>query len=250
MDVAESYQLELSSLIAPNKGKVDVSTSRARGGNGTSTRIKRRKLLSPNAVDTRNKLSNYVVGKSNLQAYNVAQSIVLNPSLEYPFFIIVAPSGLGKTHLIQGMINGLHKYNPEMDVLFFKGSSFLDQLINKKIYLNRIKAIFVDDFDDILSNEIAQKEFCGLFDQIRSQNIQLVISMSVLPKNVSNVYARFNSRISSGVIEKIDFLDRELGESITRRKLKEIGFSLREDIVTLIADSFCYHVYGEFKGQK
>lgn len=242
MEVAESYQLEFSQLVA-NQESIEVKP-RKRRGNGTTTRIKRRKLLLPNAIDTRNKLSNFVVGKSNLQAYNIAQSIVLNPSREYPFFLLVAPSGLGKTHLLQGMINGLTKYRPEVDYLFYKGNDFKKIVLSDEFNIGRAKAIFIDDFDDFFSCAESQKKFCSVFDYLRAQNIQLVATMSVLPKNIKTTYERFNTRISSAVIQKIDFLDRELGESIIRRKLKEVGLTLREDIITLIADSFHFHVYG------
>lgn len=242
MDAAESYQLEFSSFFACDEHKAPVSIPKRNCR--TSARIKRRKLFMPNGLDGRNKLSNFVVGKSNLRAYNIAQSIVLNPSTEYSFFVLVAPSGLGKSHLMQGMIHGLMKYRPEVNYHYYNGGEFRELLLNQKLNLNRVKALFVDDFDEILSSDKAQQEFCIIFDLIKRRNIQLVISMSVLPKNISTSLPRFIGRISSGAIQKMDVLDRELGESITRRKLKEIGLELREDIITLIADSFRFHIYG------
>ena len=72
---------------------------------------------------------NYIMGNSNQLAYAIAQSVAENPGESYNPFFLYSGVGLGKTHLVQAIGNRILENNPDINVVYTTGESFMNEMI-------------------------------------------------------------------------------------------------------------------------
>ena len=60
----------------------------------------------------------FVVGKSNLFAYNAAVAVTKKPAVAYNPLFIHGPSGLGKTHLLYAIANRIQETLPDFNIIY------------------------------------------------------------------------------------------------------------------------------------
>ena len=72
---------------------------------------------------------NFVVGPSNRFANGAAIAVANNPGQVYNPLFIYGPAGVGKTHLLYAIANGIRKTNPNANIVFIKGDQFTSELI-------------------------------------------------------------------------------------------------------------------------
>ena len=72
---------------------------------------------------------NYVVGPSNRFAHSAAIAVSKIPGQVYNPLFIYGPPGVGKTHLLYAIANGIRRDNPNASVVYIKGDQFPNELI-------------------------------------------------------------------------------------------------------------------------
>ena len=73
---------------------------------------------------------NFVVGPSNRMAHSAAIAVSHTPGQVYNPLFIYGPPGVGKTHLLYAIANGIRKGNPNASVVYIKGDQFTNELID------------------------------------------------------------------------------------------------------------------------
>ena len=74
-------------------------------------------------------LKNFVVGLTNNLAYAAAQAVVQNPGISYNPLFIYGPSGVGKTHLMQGIGNELLVKNQALRLIYAPSKRFMNDFV-------------------------------------------------------------------------------------------------------------------------
>ena len=84
-----------------------------------------------NAMDFNPQFSfeNFVVGPSNRFAHGAAVAVSNTPGQVYNPLFIYGPPGVGKTHLLYAIANGIRKKNPNVNIVYIKGDQFTIELI-------------------------------------------------------------------------------------------------------------------------
>ena len=67
---------------------------------------------------------NFVVGGSNRFAYSAALAVASHPGDVYNPLFIYGPPGVGKTHLLYAIANGIRQTNPDANIVYIKGDQF------------------------------------------------------------------------------------------------------------------------------
>src|SRR5690606_11960198 len=98
---------------------------------------------------------NFVEGKSNRMAAAAAQQVAENPGTHgYNPLLLYGGVGLGKTHLMHAVGNGLLKRNPNAKVVYLHSERFVADMIsalrNKTInefkrFYRTVDALLIDD---------------------------------------------------------------------------------------------------------
>ena len=157
---------------------------------------------------------NFVVGPSNRFAHSASIAVSKNPGQVYNPLFIYGPSGVGKTHLLYAIANGIRRQNPEANIVYIKGDEFTNELISaiasgKNVEFRskyRESDLFlIDDIQFIAGKESTQEEF------------------------------RLRTRFEWGLLADVQPPDYETRMAILKNKAKSLGLELSDDVCNYIA---------------
>ncbi len=173
-------------------------------------------------LDSKYTFDNFISGESNKFAKAIGLAVAEKPGAMYNPLFIYGSSGLGKTHLMHAIGNYIISTSNKK-VLYVTSEKFVDDFLNiyRKNETSNFKA--VDNFkrkyrdidvlmiDDIQYLEIAsktQQEFFNTFNELHTNNKQIIISSDRSPDDLKKLEERLRTRFNWGLT--IDILPPEL----------------------------------------
>ena len=203
------------------------------------------KIDQESGLHPRYKLDTFIVGSSNELAYAASLAVIKNIGKKYNPFFIYGGTGLGKTHLIQGIGNEIKKtYKNKVKVKYVHSEKFVNEVVtairNKRMedlknrYRN-IDVLIIDDIQFIGGKERSEEEFFHTFNVLYENNKQIIISSDRAPAAIPTLHERLRSRFEGGMAADITYPDYEMRMAIIKTKLSEINGDLPDKICELIA---------------
>jgi chromosomal replication initiator protein len=193
----------------------------------------------------RYRFSTFVVGNSNQLAYAASLSIAENPSGSFNPLFIYGGAGLGKTHLIQAIGQGIKNKAPGTKVVYMSADSFVTELISSIRYdkmqafrdrYRSVDALLLDDIQFLAGKERTQEEFFHTFNALYESQKQIVFTSDAPPKEIPTLEERLRSRFEWGLIADIQPPDLETKVAILRKKAEEKKINLPHDVALFIAE--------------
>lgn len=191
---------------------------------------------------------NFVVGKNNEFAYSVAYAIAQSEEYNerYNPLLIYGGSGLGKTHLLQAVGNEIMKKFPEKKLVYITSENFVNDFIesirtetmsNFRERFRNIDVLLLDDIQFFAGKTGMQEEFFNTFNQLVSQNKQIILSSDRPPKDINPLEERLKTRLAGGVMPDIQPPDYETRMAILHSKVNLNNFmgNISDDIFELVA---------------
>ena len=187
---------------------------------------------------------NYVVGPSNRFAHSAAIAVSKTPGQVYNPLFIYGPAGVGKTHLLYAIANGIRKDNPNANVVYIKGDQFTNELIaaiqNGKNIEFRSKyreadLFLIDDIQFIAGKESTQEEFFHTFNKLYEEHKQIVMTSDRKPSDMLTLEDRLKTRFEWGLLADVQPPDYETRMSFIKNKAKTLGLSLDDEVCNYIA---------------
>jgi len=201
----------------------------------------RSKMLNPKYT-----LNNFVVGGSNRLAHAAAIAVAAQPGGKYNPFFIYGGVGLGKTHLLQAIGNGVLGSNPEATVLYTTSEDFTNQVIEaikhqKMEQLRRryrqVDTLIIDDIQFFAGKERTQEEFFHTFNTLLESGRQVIISSDRSPKDLHALPDRLKSRFERGMVADVRMPDYETRVAILNDRAKEYELFLDQKVMAFIAEN-------------
>ena len=200
----------------------------------------------PTAMDFNPQFSfeNFVVGPSNRFAHGAAIAVSNNPGQVYNPLFIYGPPGVGKTHLLYAIANGIRKNNPGANIVYIKGDQFTIELIaaiqtGKNIEFRskyrEADLFLIDDVQFIAGKEATQEEFFHTFNKLYEELKQIVMTSDRKPGDMAALEDRLRTRFEWGLMADIQPPDYETRMAILRNKAKSLGLNLSDDVCNYIA---------------
>ncbi|MBN1549578.1 chromosomal replication initiator protein DnaA [Candidatus Babeliales bacterium] len=186
----------------------------------------------------------FVVGPSNQLAYAAAHAIKENVGYVYNPLFIYGDSGLGKTHLLHAIGNGIKERNHHATVLYQPADRFVNEFINAirfdKIHrfhakYKNVDALLVDDIQFIANKEQTQEAFFHIFNVLHDSHKQIVLSSDTYPQEIKGLADRLRSRLAWGLVVDVQAPSLETKMAILKRKAHSNGMTLREDVAEFLA---------------
>ena len=195
-------------------------------------------------LNTKLVFDNFVEGKSNQLARAVAQKVADNPGEQTanPLFLY-GGTGLGKTHLLHSIGNGIIANNPDARVVYIHSERFVQQVVTyirdnkmeefKKFYRS-LDALLVDDIQFFSDKEKTQEEFFHIFNTLFERGRQIILTSDRDPREIEKIEERLKSRFGWGLTTAIEPPDLETRVAILMKKADENNIELPHDVAFFI----------------
>ena len=187
---------------------------------------------------------NFVVGPSNRFAHGAATAVSNTPGQTYNPLFIYGPPGVGKTHLLYAIANGIRRNNPDANIVYIKGDQFTNELIQaiqsgKNIEFRskyrEADLFLIDDIQFIAGKESTQEEFFHTFNKLYEEHKQIVMTSDRKPSDMLTLEERLRTRFEWGLLASIEAPDYETRMAIIKTKAVSLGLDLSDDVCNYIA---------------
>ena len=187
---------------------------------------------------------NFVVGPSNRFAHGAAIAVTNNSGQVYNPLFIYGPPGVGKTHLLYAIANGIRKNDPTANVVYIKGDQFTNELIDaiqtgKNIEFRskyrEADLFLIDDIQFIAGKDSTQEEFFHTFNKLYEEHKQIVMTSDRKPSDMLTLEERLRTRFEWGLLASIEAPDYETRMAIIKTKANSLGLDLSDEVCNYIA---------------
>ena len=193
----------------------------------------------------------FVVGSSNKFAHAAALAVAEMPGLVYNPLYIHGESGLGKTHLLYAIAHTVHQKHPEMSVVYVKGETFTNELIQairegrNQEFRDKYRfadVFLMDDVQFVAGRASTQEELFHTFNSLYELKKQIVFTSDRPPKEMLRLEDRLKTRFEWGLLADIQPPDYETRMAIIKNKAIRMGVDLPETLLQLIAENITANV--------
>lgn len=201
--------------------------------------IKHKSNINPNHT-----FDNFVEGKSNQLARAAASQVAENPGGAYNPLFLYGGTGLGKTHLLHAVGNGILANKPNGKVVYMHSERFVQDMVKAlkthtiedfKRYYRSVDALLIDDIQFFAGKDRTQEEFFHTFNALLEGNRQVILTSDRYPKGIDGVEDRLKSRFGWGLTVAIEPPELETRVAILMRKAQESRVHLPDEVAFFIA---------------
>jgi chromosomal replication initiator protein len=194
-------------------------------------------------------LTDFVVGHTNRLAYDAIIRILEDPGNPVNPLFIHGASGLGKTHLEQGLALAFHERYPKSKVQYIRCEQFTNDYIaaceqgSAGIHAFRVKMrhpdlLVIDDIHFLSRGQMikTKEELFSTFNQLNEQGKKVVITSDAPPADIKYLEERFIQRFSGGLVVSLEKPDPKLRREVVGAKAKAQGIALADEVMSYVVD--------------
>ena len=196
-------------------------------------------------------LGQFVVGSANRVAYDAITDLVRDPNSSVNPVFIHGKSGLGKTHLLQGLALAYADRHPSAKVAYLRCEQFTNEWLDAlktgneamrafRVRMRHPELLLVDDLHFLaqVTRTSAVKELYETFNALHDQGKKVVFTSDASPKDITYMESNFVSRFIGGLVIELKRPDPELRRAVAVRKAEGLGMPLPSDVAGWMADQF------------
>jgi len=195
-------------------------------------------------INKKYNFENFIEGKSNQLARAAAFQVAHNPGNSYNPLFLYGGTGLGKTHLLHAIGNGILAYKYDIKIIYMHSERFVQDMVKAlknnaiekfKLYYRSVDALLIDDIQFFAHKERSQEEFFHTFNSLLEGNQQIILTSDRYPKEINGVEERLKSRFGWGLTVAIDPPELETRVAILIKKADENNILLSNEVAFFIA---------------
>lgn len=234
--------------VAPAEGMAAPEPEKAAAPLASAARPARERAVrfrqSYNGFNPRYTFDRFVIGSGNRFAHAAARAVAESPGRAYNPLFLYGGTGLGKTHLMQAIGQGLLAVDPGLKVVFISSEEFTNQLIQSiadkdtqrfRAKYRKVDMLLIDDIHFISGKEATQEEFFHTFNALFDGHKQIVLSSDRSPKEIKGIEERLVSRFEWGLVTDIQPPDLETRVAILQNKAKQDNTTAPSEVLRYIA---------------
>ncbi len=250
-DAGDTDRREVDLPSSSSPGGLDADQPGGQGGDPGRQKPHVEQIAGPNGRRLQDTSPNpkytfeaFVSGTSNRFALAAAMGVAEKPARSFNPLFIYGDAGLGKTHLLHGIGNYVHKHYEHLNVVYVSAESFTNDFIESirtntqfafKQRYRTCDVLLVDDIQFLERKDGTREEFFHTFNALHDDNRQIVITSDRSPKNLSAFEDRLRTRFEWGLTTDVQPPDLETRLAILRRKSEPETLPLPDDVLEYIA---------------
>ncbi len=187
----------------------------------------------------------FIVGPSNNFSHAASLAVAQAPARAYNPLFIYGDTGLGKTHLMQGI--GHHVISTSRANVTYLScetllNEYIDALRNKSLVQFRKKyrstdLLLIDDIHFLANKDVIQEEFFHTFNALFDAHKQIVMTSDRPASEITGLERRLVSRFEWGLVTQLEHPDLETRIAILRTKQDQSDIKLDDDFLMFIAEN-------------
>ncbi len=234
----------VNNQATPSAGTPSTSQTRQSQPNGNQVIPIPEGVSHKSNINPNYQFDNFVEGKSNQLARAAASQVANNPGGSYNPLFIYGGTGLGKTHLLHAVGNGIINSKDNAKIIYMHSERFVQDMVKAlqnnaiedfKRFYRSVDALLIDDIQFFANKERSQEEFFHTFNALLEGNQQIILTSDRYPKEIDGVEDRLKSRFGWGLTIAIEPPELETRVAILMRKAAENNISLPNEVAFFIA---------------
>ncbi len=192
----------------------------------------------------RGELESFVVGASNQMAFAAVQCVARRPGADFRLLVMHGGCGLGKTHLLHGLCNAVHRNHPTLEWRYLSGEEFTNEFVSAlkssrvdqfRTRFRQVDLLIIDDIHFLANKRGTQEEFLHTFNAIDTCGKTIVLTSDRHPRAIATLSEPLVNRLISGMIVQIDPPDFHTRVEILRRRAAGMNVKLDDSVLELLA---------------
>lgn len=205
---------------------------------------------TPNFSRRYHDLREFVVGPQSRVAVSALEEFALAPQSAPNPVYIYGGVGVGKTHLLEGAYLLLRGRYPTLQAVYLTAENFANYftqalrehgLAGFRQRFRSVDVLIVDDIQFFDGKRGLQEEFVHNLRQLSNYGKRVILSADRHPRLLTRTSEDLKSRMSAGLVTRLETPDRATRREIVERKLNNVGVALDrigEDVRDYVADRF------------
>ncbi len=194
-------------------------------------------------------LENFVVGSANRLAYDAMRHLLEQPATGINPVFIHGKSGLGKTHLAQGLALAYKERNPNAKVQYLRCEQFTNEWLAalnagpKSINAFRVKMrhadlLLIDDIHFLSqgAKPSTTNELFATFNALSEQGRKVVFTSDASPRDIKYLEDSFVGRFIGGLVVELQKPDAVLRREVVRAKAAAQGVALSDAVIGYVIE--------------
>lgn len=194
-------------------------------------------------------LQDFVVGSCNRLAYDAICRVVEEPANPVNPLFIHGSSGLGKTHLEQGLALAFRERHAHSKILYMTCEQFRNAYLSAcekgtaglqalRVRLRFADLLLIDDIHFLSRGQMekTKEELFSTFNELAGQGKKVVITSDAHPSDIKYLEDRFIQRFTGGLVVMLDRPDLQVRREVIVAKARSQGVDLGGEVVDFVAD--------------
>lgn len=187
----------------------------------------------------------FMVGQSNLLARSACHAIATGDRTFGNCLFINSTTGLGKSHLTQAVVHSVLQNAPSTMLHYLTAQQFSAEMVNgirnkcmdqfSQKFIHNCDILLVEDIHTLVGKNKTQEELNMILDYLIKAGKRVILTASVTPSRLDGIDEDFKSRMTSGLVTKIDPPDYATRVNIIRRKAETNNLRLDDSLIDLLA---------------
>lgn len=194
-------------------------------------------------------LGDFVVGTCNRLAYDSIRRVLEEPENPVNPLFIHGSSGLGKTHLEQGLAVAYRARFPACNITYLTCEQFRNGYLAAceggtaglqafRVKLRHADLLLVDDIHFLSRGQMekTKDELFSTFNELQERGKKIVITSDAHPSDIKYLEARFVQRFTGGLVVALDRPDLSTRREVVAAKARGHQAELPCEVIDFIAD--------------
>jgi len=195
------------------------------------------------------RLSEFVVGPSNRMASAAVEMAVARPGEMSPL-VIHGPSGVGKTHLLEGLCDRLRELHPGVNAVYLSAEQFTTAFLQSlhgsglpgfRRTCRGADVLVVDDLQFFVGKRATLLELQHTVDALHRQGRQVVLGCDREIDALPELGPELLTRLRGGMIVRLPPPDYDVRRGIVAAICAKRGLAMPDDVIHYVATNMTRH---------